>query len=358
MGDGVALQQWVRGVIAQVRAGTFEYESRPPPVRDWSAYDAAKTGELPDVLRLIRGFVELAEQNLRPPEVPVGPRGRPRTAAADLAKALLAQSYVGKANRIAQGLCEAVGPRLGLSCSFSYKTIERGYDDDRVIRILWEVLRLTNVPVQGLERVFSVDGSCMVTSVRDNYAAAREHQRGRSSGAWPDSSSARVYNVAIIGVEYKLFAAWKAATDPHARELAHFPAAFEQAQTNQPGMGMLLGDGLYAGRPQVGLVARAGVIPRFLPPRNATLKRLGCGAWIEMLLTMAREPQRWLSEYHGRSISECGFSVTNVGPPMRKRLAARKETESLLRALVYNIRRLAQLRYLVGLMPLDPATAC
>jgi transposase len=357
--DGTITAQ-VRSIIAAARTRTFPYEPRPPPRTDWSAYDAAKTQELPDVIRLIRRFVETAEANLRPATPPIPPMGRPRASAVDVAKALVAQAYVGKANRVAQGLSEALGPRLGIAGSFSYKTIERGYGDPGVGRLLEEVFRLTNVPVQGLERVFSIDGSGMVTSVKDNYEAARSRQRAgaRAGGEWPESATKRVYNVAVIGVHYKLLAAWRATNDEHARELAQFPEAFAQAKANHPAMGMLLGDGLYAGRPQVHLVAQAGVVPRFLPRRNVTLKRFGVGAWIDMLLAMARDPQRWFTEYHGRSISEMGFSITNVGPPLRKRLDARKRTESFLRAVVYNLRRLAQLRYLMDVAPLDENYAC
>lgn len=359
MGDG-SLTQQVRGLIAAARTRTLPYRERPAPKVDWSAYDAAKTMELPDVVRLIRRFVEVADEGLRPARPVVPPRGRHRTPAADVAKVLLAQAYLGKANRIAQGLGDALGPRLGVAAAFSYKTIERGYGDPAVRRILEEVFRLTNVPVQGLERVFSVDGSGMVTCVRDNYAAARARQGAgdRAAGAWPREPATRVYNLAVIGVTYKLLAAWRPTTDAHARELAHFPAAFAEAKSNQPGMGVLLGDGLYAGRPQVQLVAAAGVLPRFLPRRNVTVKRMGVGAWVEMLVSMARNPDQWFTTYHGRSISETGFSVTNDGARIRKRLDGRKQTESFLRGVVYNIRRLAQLRYLVDLMPLEPSQAC
>lgn len=357
---GGKLTERVREIVAAVRDRKFDYQERPEPEIDWSAYDAAATSELPDVLRLIRRFAETAEANRRPTRPAPRPLGRPRAPAVDVAKAILAQAYLKKANRPAQGLADAFGPRLGIAGAFSYKTIERGYANPDVVLLLEEVFRLTNLPVRGLERVFSVDGSGMVTSVRDNYAAARAKQRGtvREAGDWPGQSSSRVYNVAVIGTEYKLLAAWRATTDPHHQELAQFPDVFGQAIANHPGMGMLLGDGLYAGRPQVDLVAKAGVVPRFLPRRNTTLKRLGVDAWVTMLVAMARDPQRWFSEYHLRSISETGFGVINPDVRIRKRLDARKRTESLAHALVYNLRRLAQLRYLIDLAPLDENYAC
>ncbi|MGH9891696.1 MAG: hypothetical protein ACREA0_06885 [bacterium] len=350
----------VRSVIVKARTRTLEYEPRQSPETDWSAYDAAMTRELPDVLRLIRRFVDVAVENLGAPEPAVRPMGRPTTPPADVAKVLLAQAYLGKANRVAQGFGDAFGPRLGIRASFSYKTIERGYENPAVRLILHEVFRLTNIPVQGLERVFSTDGSGMVTSVRDHYAGARSRQRAtdRGQGAWPSAHAPRVYNVAVIGVKYKLLAAWRPTADAHHKELAQFPHVFQQALENHPDMEMILGDGLYAGRPQVALVAKAGVTPRFLPRRNVTLKRLGVDAWVTMLMDMVRDPQHWFWDYHARSISESGFSVINDGVRIRKRLDHRKRTESFLEGVVYNLRRLAQLRYLVNLAPLPFEDSC
>jgi transposase len=358
--DGSRPTQRVRDLITKARTRTLEYEPRPVRETDWSAYDAAMTRELPDVLTLICRFVDAAAENLRPADPVVPAMGRPATPPSDVAKALLAQAYLGKANRVAEGFNDAFGPRLGIATAFSYKTIERGYGNPAVRLLLKEVFRLTNIPVRGLETVFSVDGSGMTTSVRDNYAHARSRQRAadRGQGAWPSAHAPRVYNVAVIGVKYKLLAAWRPTTDAHHKELAQFPHVFAQALENQPEMEMLLGDGLYAGRPQVALVARAGVTPRFLPRRNVTLKRFGVGAWVTMLMDMVRNPQEWFSDYHLRSISETGFSVTNDGVRLRKRLDHRKRTESFLEAVVYNLRRLAQLRYLVNLAPLDESYAC
>ena len=194
----------------------------------------------------------------------------------------------------------------------------------------------------------------MTTSVRDNYASARAHQPkdDRSQGAWPDAASPRVYNVAVIGTTTKILAAWRPTTDLHHKELAQYPIALLEAKRNRPDMQVLLGDGLYAGRPEEQLAADQRVQPFFLPRRNVSLKRLGCDAWVSMLVAMAKDPQDWFSTYHLRSISETGFSVINDGARIRKRLAPRKQTESFLKAINYNLCRLAQLRYLIDLGPL------
>ena len=97
-------------------------------------------------------------------------------------------------------------------------------------------------------------------------------------------------------------------------------------------------------------MAEAGAVPRFLPRRNATLKREGVKAWMDMLLDMAEDPQRWFGEYFQREAVETGNSmVKNRKGPLRKRLDQRKETETYLRFVQHNVRRLAQLRWLWNL---------
>ncbi len=117
-------------------------------------------------------------------------------------------------------------------------------------------------------------------------------------------------------------------------------------------MEMVVGDGAYAGRPQCALVSAVGAVPRFLPRRNATLKGKGARAWTEMLLSMAENPQQWFREYYQREASECGFSmVKNRKGALRKRLDRRKETETYLRFVQHNVTRLAQLRWIAGIIP-------
>lgn len=339
----------VRKLIAAARAGDLDYEGRPPPRMDWGAYDLAQTRELADMLDLIRELVDAAEARVREGRTRRG-RGRPATPAADVAKVLLLQAYLEVPNRVAQGLVLLFEAKLGLSREFSYKTVERGYDRGAVRAILDEVFALTNEPVQGLERVFAVDGSGLPTSVKRNYEEDRRRSR-EGNGAWPRDRG-YVFAVAGIGTTFKLFAGWRSTEDAAVGEVSLFPDVARQMKAHHPRIAAVLGDGAYAGRPQCRLVGELGAVPRFLPRRNATLKRLGVKEWVDMLLALARDPQEWLATYHLRSISETGFSVLkNRHGPLRKRLRRRKETEAFLRAVAYNVRRAGQLRYLAPYLP-------
>jgi len=188
--DHRAQSETVRKIITQVRTQEFSYKERPPKKINWTQYDRAQIHEIADTLEFIRALVDNAARRIasRHRESDKKP-GRPATDAIDVTKVLLLQSYFGVANRVAEGLLELFWEKLGLEETFSYKTIERGYDREAVNELLDEALRLTNAPVKGLEKVFSIDGSGSPTRMRQSYSADREQQRKKKKGTKARASS-------------------------------------------------------------------------------------------------------------------------------------------------------------------------
>ncbi len=62
------------------------------------------------------------------------------------------QAYFGMPNRIAEGFTGLFGEKLGISSSFSYKTIERGYEPERTKKLLDDVHRIMNENGNPLRR--------------------------------------------------------------------------------------------------------------------------------------------------------------------------------------------------------------
>lgn len=348
----------LRKILDQVRSNNYPYEERDKTEIDWSNYDAAQCREIVDVINMIREIVDEAASRItsRKPQEPPGP-GRPPNEPADIVKVLMLQSYFGVPNRPAEGLLILFSDRLGIRTSFSYKTIERGYDRQGVDELLDEVFRLTNEQIRGAETIFSVDGSGSSASNKQNYRQSRQDQRNKSSsksegGEWPKAPCSDTkdyqYHLAVIGIYSKMFAAWVTNSDHRKSEQSLFPIAMKEAFNNQPSMEAMLGDGAFAGRPQCNIVDEYGVDPVFLPKRTVTFKSLGSRSWSKMLGKIVRNPQQFLSDYHMRSISETGFSMIGCEnpQPLRKRLEARKGTEDYLRGICHNVKRLCYLGYL------------
>ena len=96
-------------------------------------------------LNNIQNLVDLANKRIkeRTPPRKRGP-GRPPTDPADIAKTLLLQTYLESSNRLAEGFLLLFQEKFGINSRFSYKTIELGYDRERVNEILDEIVVITN----------------------------------------------------------------------------------------------------------------------------------------------------------------------------------------------------------------------
>ena len=347
-------RQRLRATVSRVRERTFPYQRRPRSPFPWHEYEWGLRRESENVADLVRGLVDLHTARFSQPLLPRPRGGRPPVPLSDLLRALLWQSYRSLPNRGAEADLRLMGPRLGVRQAFCYKVVEKAYSDPRVVRALGELLALTNLPVLGREEVFSPDGSGFPTSVKQHYASARSRQRGaerEEAGLLPPPVGHHdwVYNVAMVGVRYKLIAGWTSWTDHTQGELSAFPEVFRQTRELHPGMRRMTGDGGYSARWVVGMLHEAGVEARILPRRNVTLRSHGTPGWIAAHWGLITDPQRWLEEYHQRSAaSEAEWGALKARHPgkIRKRREERRVTEARLRGLTKNLRRLAYLRWM------------
>src|SRR4030042_1258711 len=87
-------------------------------------------------LLLIADYVDEATKRLGIEEKPDKDPGRPSYPPDDVAKAVLMQQYFCYANRQSEGLVVLFNEKMRIKTLFSYKTIERGYQDPFVTLIL------------------------------------------------------------------------------------------------------------------------------------------------------------------------------------------------------------------------------
>ncbi len=333
--------------MEQLQRDEFKYVPREEKRVDWSSYDRAQINEINDMLLLIREAVDQAVSRLGLGEETLqsGP-GRPPYPPADLAKAILVQQYFGVSNRTAEGLVRLFMEKMGIENSFSYKTIERAYEDPLVVLILREVFRLTQEPVKEKEHIFSPDGTGLPTSLKQNWENDRRHKEGgdREAGGYEKM-------IAMVGCTYKLFTAFEIAENPQDHESPYFASLLNETAALYPQVDLVPADSAYLSRRNCGLIAGVGATPRIYPKQGVTLKRKGCKAWAGMLLSFIGDPQSWLREYHLRSISETSFSAfkRSYPKPLRKRIRLRRKLEAFTRACNYNLKRLCYLKHLEGI---------
>lgn len=330
-------------LIKELKDKDFRYIPREEREIDWSKYDEAQIHEINDMLLMIRDTVDEAALRLGIKDAKFEGPGRPPYPPEDLAKTILMQQFFGVANRTTAGLVLLFKEKMGIKHAFSYKTIERAYDDPLVTLILNEVFRMTQEPVKEVEKNFSADGTGVPTSMKQNWERDKNGD-GKQTG----------YEkmVAMVGTTYKLISAVEFPDPPTANEAQLLAPLLDETAGIYSSVELVCGDAAFLSRDNCSLIEEIGAAPRLYPRKGIRLRRKGCWVWAEMLLDFIKDPQQWLREYHLRSISETVLSTfkRDFPIPLRKRILRRRKKEAFSRVCDYNMKRLCYLRYLKGLV--------
>lgn len=326
----------LKKLLSSIEQEEFTYNPKEKERIDWTSYDYAQIHEMSDMLKNIKDAVDYVCIELDIEKKPKS-RGRPPVYPGDLAKAVLMQQYFGASNRVAQGLLYLFREKLGVK-EFSYKTIERAYDNSKVQEILRRVHELVQEPVSDEEHDFSIDGTGLPTSIKENYEKEKKKK------------SVHVFEQAIItvGIRYKMMTSFIMTENPHAAEGPYLGLSLENTLHMYSSINTMTGDCGFLSRKNASLIAAAGGLPRLYPKKNVTPRAKGHPAWKKMLYQFLEDPQTWLSQYHQRSISESVNSafLRMFSKKLTRKIKSRRKTEGLARACNYNLKRFCYLRYL------------
>jgi transposase len=330
-------------LLKKMKNDEFKYIPKEEKQIDWAKYDKAQINEINNMLLLMRDMADEASRRLKIDELLNGGPGRPPVSPRDLAKAILMQQYFGVSNRVAEGLVLLFREKMRIRNTFSYKTIERAYENPLVTLILHEVFRMTQEPVNDREHSFGIDGSGLSTSIKQNWAKDK-NCKGKATKGYEKM-------IAMVGTSYKLFSAVTFTENPRANESPYLePLLMETAEIYED-INTVTADSAYLSRHNCSVISSIGATPRIYPKTGITLKQKGSKAWTDMLLQFIDNPQKWLEEYHPRSISETANSTykRDFPIPLRRKIDVRRKQEAFTRACDYNLKRLCYLKYLEGL---------
>ena len=349
----------LQNVVSAIRSGTLEYEEKEKTPINWRKYDEAQINEIADMLQVINDAVDAAYGRIMSSEhKKKEPSGRPRVPVDDVAKIMLLQCYFGFSNRVSAGFLKMF-TSIKFSKSFSYKTVERGYDPDRTKPLFDEIFRLTNEWSNFNEDMAGFDGTGDPNTMKVNYESKRSEQRAKTkemSCAWPSKKHDFQYSEIGAGMHTKIISGFSSTDDHHIGELSQFPNAMHQTHHNIPNLAIVVGDSLYACRSVCKQVGDYGAALYSLPKSNSTLKSYGVWNWKRMTYELILDPQGFLKVFHNRSISETVNSMMKRREPIpiRKRISWRKDVEEFLKVNVHNLRQSCYLSYLAPTMTKIP----
>ncbi len=342
MGGERPEQRKFNKIMEKMKNDDFKYIPKEEKQIDWTKYDQAQINEINNMLLLIRDTVDEASRRLKIEEIPdKKERGRPPKPPQDLAKAVLMQQYFGGSNRVTEGLAILFREKMEIRSSFSYKAIERAYEIPEVTLILQEVFKIAQEPISDKEHNFSIDGTGLPTSTKQNWE--QDKQKSKTKG----------YEkmVAMVGTTYKMISAVTITKNPEGNESPYLEPLVIETAKKYGEVDLVTGDAAYISRENCNIIASIGAIPRIYPKKGISLRQKGSKAWTDMLLCFITDPQKWLEEYHSRSISETANSTykRDFPVPLRRKINLRRKQEAFTRVCDYNLKRRCYLRYLEGI---------
>ena len=342
-------QSTLKKLLGAIDAGDFKYESKEKEPINWTAYDQAQINEINDMLEYIRDVVDRAVRELHIRERYAKDRekpGQPAIFPGDLAKSILMQQYFQASNRVTQGIVNLFHEKMGISSSFSYKSIERAYDNKYVQEILKKIFEITQEPVAEKERSFSTDGTGFPTSIKYNYEQEKHGKKG-------DERNLDMFEQAIltVGSTFQIIADFIITDNPHANESPYLKQAVNSVSETYQNIDLWTADAAFTSRENTSTIGSVGATPRIYPKVTDTFQAKGSPEWKEMHYDFVAKTQEWLRDYHKRSISETVNStyLRMYPKPLGRRIRLRRLNEASTRVCGYNIKRLVYLKYLKGI---------
>jgi len=321
-------QKKLRRILQGLDEGWLKYEPKKKAKIDFKVYTEAQIAEIENVLVLIREIINEAACYV---PYDARPGKQPKDFGAK-AKAILLQQYFQCSNRVAAGLVRLFRKNLGIYEELSYKDIERAYGNTEVQLILGKAFEICNRPLRDKEKDFSVDGTGLTTSIKENYARDKDDKKAKKT--WEKA-------IVMIGNVYKLFSSARL-VGGKSNECPHLVPLLDETMRIYEELGVVAGDAAYLSKDNCNAIVSYGGTPRIYPKSNTVINRRGSKAWKDMLLAFVADPQKWLEEYHIRSNVEGGNSVLKrlFARPLLKKLDTRKKFEGFARLCIYNVRRL------------------
>lgn len=339
-------QSILKELLSRIDSGEFKYERREKKPINWSLYDQAQISEINEILIFFANIVDEAVRELNLEEryeKELKKPGRPPIFPGDLAKSILIQQYFHTPNRVSIGLVELFKEKMGIRSSFSYKSIERSYENRFVQEILSWIFIATQLPFVEKETRFSTDGTGIAISMKYNY----EYEKYGNTGS---EKKLDQFEQAIItiGSTYQIISDFIITDNPYAGEAPYLRQSVENVSHIYQNIELWSADAGYNSRENANAIACVGGKARIYPKKNDTFLAKGSPEWKNNHNDFIEDPQTWLRDYHERSLSESVNSAfLRMYPiPLARRLRNRRWVEAFTRACGYNVKRIIYLNFL------------
>lgn len=302
----------------------FEYQSKPIPSQDWSAYTIAQNQHkqgLMDITKEMLDYIDIKRSETV---------GRPNANLKDICFGLILKTFTQLSSRRLHSELE-IAKQLGYIDYIPHFTISMKYlGSIEMTYLLKHLLRLSALPIkEASSETFSVDSTGFSTSVFGRWF---DHKWGKETTRrdWL-KCHAVVENTSNIVVNANISEAYGADSPQFEKLVTETSKTFPMKEISA--------DKAYNSRHNMEVSINLGATP-FIPfKENVHGRGKGSFIWRKMWLYFKQRPQEWGEHYHKRSNVETAFSMikTKFGGSLKAKTPIAQQNEILLKIIAHNI---------------------
>ncbi len=316
--EGVPSTPLLRKIVRQMRKKGFYISKKEQRKIDWAAYTYNQINDIINMLHFIRDEVDKVHTPKKHESV-----GRPPVDPGKLAKSILLIESLGATERSGEGWVYLLGPHLGIDKRIDDRVIGKAYKKREVIAILHNVFD-NNKSCDG---EMGGDGTGLESSRKENYESTKK--KG-------------VYMTSIVDSR-EIVQAFDTSGKQECRIMHDLVRGIvkelKKDVNNLLRKTKLTLDSGFVDKKLAQLIEDSEMIPFIFPKKNNKLKSDGYPGWKRMLLSLIKDVQIWLREYHIRSHTESFHSsFKRIYGIVSKRLDETIYTQVLSR-VIHNNRR-------------------
>lgn len=308
--------------------------------QDWSAYNAAQTGEKEMFVRLLADLCSIVPQ--RPHTI-----GRPRLALSDMAFALGYKVYSRFSSRRFTSDLRAAEASGLIDKAPHFNSVLRYTASPELTPVLAHLVQVSSLPLSAVERDFAVDSTGFGTSTMRTWFSTK-HGREVQGREWR-----KVH--AMAGVRTHIITAVEV-TPQSAGDAPYLPALAATTAENFT-MREISADKGYLTKSNADAVEKFGAVP-FIPFKINSVEPPEGTAWARMYHLFAYRRDEFLTHYHKRSNVETVFAMMKAkfGDNLLSKTEVAQTNEVLAKVIAHNLCVLIQSFHELGVDPSFGAT--
>ena len=289
--------------------------------QDWPSYNEAQQEEIHLFDVLLRDIVEAIPE-------PGQKMGRPRLPLREQLFCSIQKVYSQLSSRRATGLYQHAAERGQIGHAPHFNTPSKLFNRPDVTPILQELVRLSALPVAGIETDFAIDSTGFRTTSYSAYCGARHGTKMEND--WVKAHF-------CVGTSTNIVAG-AVVTDGNGSDTVQFEPLLrrvvEDFQVRE-----VSADMAYLSRSNLQLVTEAGGIPYIPFKKNSIPRSLGASTWKKMYHYFQLHREEFMEHYHKRSNAESTIAAIKrrFGEVLKSKNFIAQKNELLAKVIAYNL---------------------